>query len=104
MALGVMRALADLGLRCPDDISIASTDTIPGIGGLRPRLTRTEHPVSDMTNEALRLLVDRIARGSWTAPRHVVFQPSLILGDSCRPLQDGRGRATLGVEAKQGDH
>ncbi len=45
MALGVMRAIADLGLRCPEDISIASTDTIPGIGGLRPRLTRTEHPV-----------------------------------------------------------
>ena len=52
MALGVMRALADLGLRCPQDISIASTDTIPGIGGLRPRLTRTEHPVMDMTGEA----------------------------------------------------
>lgn len=85
MALGVMRALADLGLKCPDDISIASTDTIPGIGALRPRLTRTEHPVVEMTNEALRLLVDRIARSSREAPRHVVFQPSLILGDSCRP-------------------
>ena len=85
MALGVMRALADLGLRCPDDISIASTDTIPGIGALRPRLTRTEHPVTDMTNEALRLLIDRIARGGSAAPRHVVFQPALILGDSCSP-------------------
>ena len=86
MALGVMRALADLGLRCPSDISIASTDTIPGIGGLRPRLTRTEHPVADMTNEALRLLVDRIDRGNATPPRHVVFQPSLILGESCGPV------------------
>ena len=85
MALGVMRALADLDLKCPDDISIASTDTIPGIGALRPRLTRTEHPVTDMTNEALRLLIDRIARGSGVAPRHVVFQPALILGDSCSP-------------------
>ncbi len=85
MALGVMRALADLGLKCPDDISIASTDTIPGIGALRPRLTRTEHPVTDMTNEALRLLIDRIARGSSAPPRHVVFQPALILGDSCSP-------------------
>ena len=86
MALGVMRALADLGLKCPDDISIASTDTIPGIGALRPRLTRTEHPVSDMTNEALRLLIDRISRGGSAAPRHVVFQPALILGESCRPI------------------
>eukprot|EP01035_Chromulina_nebulosa_P006506 gene6506-8801_t len=64
------RALADLRLKCPDDISIASTDTIPGIGGLRPRLTRTEHPVIDMTNEALRLLVDRINRGVTADPRN----------------------------------
>ena len=87
MALGVMRALADLGLKCPDDVSIASTDTIPGIGGLRPRLTRTEHPVIDMTNEALRLLVDRINRGAGTDPRNIVFQPSLVVGESCAPLK-----------------
>lgn len=87
MALGVMRAIADLGLRCPEDISIASTDTIPGIGGLRPRLTRTEHPVVDMTNEAVRLLVDRIGRGNGTEPRNVVFQPALIVGDSCAPFR-----------------
>jgi LacI family transcriptional regulator len=90
MALGVMRALADLGLKCPDDISIASTDTIPGIGGLRPRLTRTEHPVIDMTNEALRLLVERINRGSNTDPRNVVFQPSLVVGESCGPYRGGK--------------
>jgi LacI family transcriptional regulator len=85
MALGVMRALADLGLKCPDDISIASTDTIPGIGGLRPRLTRTEHPITDMTNEALRLLIDRIEHNTTIAPRHVIFQPALVLGESCGP-------------------
>jgi LacI family transcriptional regulator len=87
MALGAMRAIADLGLRCPADISIASTDTIPGIGGLRPRLTRTEHPVVDMTNEAIRLLVDRISRGSRVEQRNVVFQPTLVVGDSCAPLR-----------------
>jgi LacI family transcriptional regulator len=85
MALGVMRAVADLGLKCPEDISIASTDTIPGIGGLRPRLTRTEHPVTDMTNEALRLLVDRISRCNDVPPRNVVFEPALVLGESCGP-------------------
>lgn len=87
MALGVMRAIADLGLRCPADISIASTDTIPGIGGLRPRLTRTEHPLVDMTNEAVRLLVDRIRRNDQTESRNIVFQPALVVGDSCAPLR-----------------
>jgi LacI family transcriptional regulator len=94
MALGVMRALADLGLKCPEDISIASTDTIPGIGGLRPRLTRSEHPITDMTNEALRLLVDRITRGNHTPPRHVVFQPALVLGESCGPAGPRQGPGT----------
>jgi LacI family transcriptional regulator len=93
MALGVMRAMADLGLKCPEDVSIASTDTIPGIGGLRPRLTRTEHPVTEMTNEALRLLIDRIDRGTDVAPRNVVFQPALILGDSCAPTAAERAGA-----------
>ena len=87
MALGVMRALADLGMRCPDDISLASTDIIPGIGGLRPRLTRTEHPVADMTQEAIRLLVERIERGRDLPPRHIVFQPELVVGDSCAPVR-----------------
>lgn len=87
MALGVMRALAVLGLKCPDDISIASSDTISGIGGLRPRLTRTELSVIDMTNEALRLLVDHMSRGANADPRNVVFQPSLVVGESCGPYR-----------------
>ena len=87
MAIGVMRAVADLGLRCPEDISIASTDTVAGAGGLKPRLTRTEHPVTDMTNEALRMLVDRIEGKVALPARNVVFQPALVVGESCAPLR-----------------
>ncbi|WP_202964727.1 LacI family DNA-binding transcriptional regulator [Inquilinus limosus] len=91
MVLGAMRAIVDLGLRCPEDISVASTDTIPGIGGLRTRLTRTEHPVDDMTSEALRMLVDRINHGVELPPRKVMFQPTFVLGDSCGPVvESGR--------------
>ena len=87
MALGAMRAIVDLGLDCPGDISIVSTDTIAGVAGLRPRLTRTEHPVADMTNEALRMLVDRIDDKVTLPARNIVFQPSLVIGDSCAPLR-----------------
>lgn len=85
MALGVMRALADLGLTCPADVSIASTDTIAGHGGISPRLTRTEHPIAEMTAEAIRLLVERI-EGTAAEARRLVFTPALIVGDSCRPV------------------
>ena len=87
MALGVMRAIADIGLKCPEDVSVASTDNIPGIRGLRPNLTRTEHPIVDMVNEAVRLLVDRMKRGDAVEPRHVIFPSALIVGDSCAPLR-----------------
>ena len=87
MALGVMRAIADIGLRCPEDVSVASTDNIPGIRGLRPNLTRTEHPIVDMVNEAVRLLVDRMKRGEGVEARRVVFPSALIVGDSCAPLR-----------------
>ncbi|MFZ0601820.1 MAG: LacI family DNA-binding transcriptional regulator [Roseiarcus sp.] len=87
MALGVMRAIADIGLKCPEDVSVASTDNIPGIRGLRPNLTRTEHPIVDMVNEAVRLLVDRMKRGDAVEARHVVFPSALIVGDSCAPLR-----------------
>ena len=86
MALGViMRAIADLGLRCPEDISIASTDNIPGIRGLRPNLTRSEHPIIEMVNESVRLLMDRIKGGPITQQRKVVFPSALVVGDSCAP-------------------
>jgi len=85
MALGLMRALIDLDLNCPHNVSIASTDTIPGIEGLRPMLTRTEHPLAEMTNEAFRLLVEKIEGRVRVEPREVVFQPNLIVGDSCAP-------------------
>lgn len=87
MALGVMRALKDLGLRCPEDISIVSTDTVAGHGGISPRLTRTEHPVAEMTTEAVRLLIERVGNPDQVAPRRLVYAPSLIVGDSCRPFR-----------------
>ena len=86
MALRVMRAVADLGLRCPEDVSIASTDNIPGVRGLQPNLTRSEHPIAAMVNELVRLLMDRI-RGNDASGRHIIVFPSaLMLGEACAPF------------------
>ena len=87
MALGVLRAIQDAGLRCPEDVSVASTDNIPGIRGLKPQLTRAEHPIVEMVNEFVRLLMDRINRGAKGECRNVVFPPTLVVGDSCAPLR-----------------
>lgn len=86
MALGVMRAVADLGRRGPGDISIASTDTIAGIGGLPSAAYADRASRVDMTNEAERMLVDRIGKAI-LPPRNAIFQPALVVGDSCAPFR-----------------
>lgn len=85
MALGVLRAIADLGLQCPRDISVVSTDVVAGLPGVSPRLTRTVHPVVKMTTEAVRMLIDRLGDHADVPPRHAVFEPDFVVGDSCRP-------------------
>ena len=45
MALGVMRAIADIGLKCPEDVSVASTDNISGHQG--PEAQSHAHRASD---------------------------------------------------------
>jgi LacI family transcriptional regulator len=39
-----------------------------------------------MINEAFRMLVGRINSSAPPAPRNVVFQPTLVVGESCVPL------------------
>jgi len=87
MLLGVMHAIHDLGLACPEDISIAVTDKLPGSGEYRPRITRTEQPARDMATEAIRLLMDRINSGIDIKARNVVFQPTFVTRESTIPLQ-----------------
>ena len=87
MALGVLCAIADVGLKCPDDVSVASTDNIPGTRGLKPVLTHTEHPIPEMVNESIRLLMERIKHGARAERRNAVFAPTLVVGDSCAPLR-----------------
>src|SRR5688572_9973793 len=51
-----------------------------------------------MTDEALRLLLDRINRGAGTDARNVAFQPSLVAGESCASLR--RAWDWLKIEAR----
>jgi len=43
--LGLMKALRDLGMDCPEDISVAGFDDFPWADSFRPRLTTVAQPV-----------------------------------------------------------
>lgn len=83
IAIGVMRAIADCRLRCPEDVSVVSIDDFAWANAFRPRLTTVAQPVAAMGEAAVRMLRQRIA-GTGPAQAQVeVMQPMLIARDSC---------------------
>ena len=58
LAMGVYQALADAGLRVPDDVSVVSFDGSALAGWLRPVLTSVELPFPELGALAVRRLLD----------------------------------------------
>ncbi len=88
MLIGVMRAIADLGLACPADISVAAIDDFPWANAFNPRLTTVRQPVAAIGESALRLLLARIA-GHAGAPVRETLACELIVRNSCAPIAGG---------------
>ncbi|RYF44041.1 MAG: LacI family transcriptional regulator [Comamonadaceae bacterium] len=83
IAIGVMRAIADRRLRCPEDVSVVSIDDFAWANAFRPRLTTVAQPVAAMGEAAVRLLMGRIAGETPAEPRLEVMAPMLVVRDSC---------------------
>jgi DNA-binding LacI/PurR family transcriptional regulator len=60
MAIGLIRALTEAGLRVPDDVSVVGFDDIPVSAYVTPPLTTVRQPFDAVAHEGLRLLVRAI--------------------------------------------
>lgn len=89
MAIGLMRAVADQGLRCPDDLSVVCFDDFEWASVFRPRLTTVAQPTYEMGARAVELLFGRLDGASPDGPREVVLSPTLVVRDSCAAPPDG---------------
>ena len=78
MALGVMRALAERGLRVPDDVSIVGFDDVPEAGFYLPPLTTVRQDFGEVGRQALSALVDRMSGAIPAGPR-IRVAPELIV-------------------------
>jgi len=78
MALGVIRALAERGLRVPEDVSIVGFDDVPEAGFYLPPLTTVRQDFGEVGRQALSTLVDRMS-GAIPAGRRVRVAPELIV-------------------------
>lgn len=84
LAMGVMRAAADLNLQIPRDLSLVGFDDIFADNFLVPRLTTVTKDAIGMGRTAVELLIQRIAEPN--RPRQVIeIKSRLILRESTGP-------------------
>lgn len=83
MLIGVMRSLAEAGIRVPDDISVCSIDDFPWAPAFHPALTVVRQPIAQMAAAAFVRLVGRLGEDEAAPPEQQIFAPELVVRQSC---------------------
>jgi LacI family transcriptional regulator len=86
VALGCMEALAEAGLRCPDDVSIVGHNDTPLVDSVQPPLTTVAIPQERIGAEAARLLLRRFEGDDADAGERVLLPTELIVRGSTAPV------------------
>jgi DNA-binding LacI/PurR family transcriptional regulator len=84
MALGALAAIQELGLSCPDEISLLGFDDFYWSTLLRPRLTVVRQPARELGTVAARLLIDHLEKRAKNVTP-VLLATELVVRDSCAP-------------------
>jgi LacI family transcriptional regulator len=90
-ALGAVRALAQAGLRVPEDCSVIGFDDVPPALLSTPGITTIRQPMEDMGSLAADFILDAIRRSdeeSTEWPILNMLAPSLVLRDSTQPAKN----------------
>ncbi len=82
MTLGAMRALHDLGLRMPRDVSLVGFDDLEWTTLVDPPLTVVSQPATELGEAAARLVLARL-QGVDGRPRRIRLETKLIIRASC---------------------
>lgn len=83
MSMGALRAIHDLGLRIPDDISFLGFDDLDLGELLDPPLTVIDRPMEEQGVLAMRLLLNRMERRDMGPARTVRLETKLTIRASC---------------------
>jgi len=85
-AIGAVRALQDVNLRIPRDVSVIGFDDIKGAAFALPRLTTIRQPLAEIGRIATQSLLNRI-HGTAIARDEIVVEPQLIIRESTGPVR-----------------
>jgi DNA-binding LacI/PurR family transcriptional regulator len=81
IALGVLIAIREAGLRCPEDVSVIGFDDLDLAETTNPALSSVSQSGYQLGTTAARILLDRI-QGDTGIARHIVLETTLKIRDS----------------------
>lgn len=85
-ALGAIRALNDVGLRIPADVSVVGFDDIAVAVFATPSITTIRQPLQQMGETAARVLLDRL-RKNRKHHAEIAVEPELMVRESTGPAK-----------------
>jgi LacI family transcriptional regulator len=93
VAIGVCRALSELGLDVPDDVSVVGYDDIPLTEYLATPLTTMRVPMFRMGELAAQMLIRHVESKTAVPPQKVYLEAELVVRHSTRALRPAEGYA-----------
>ncbi|KUO14123.1 LacI family DNA-binding transcriptional regulator [Streptomyces sp. DSM 15324] len=85
MALGVLRALREAGVRTPQDVAVVGFDDIPESEFFAPPLTTVRQDFSAVGKRGIALLLEMIEGRPPGAPSPIAIEPQLVVRASTFP-------------------
>jgi len=86
MAVGAINAARDMGLKVPDDLSIAGFDDSILASRIIPSLTTIRRPVREMARLAANKLIASINDNTDAANTVIIVEPQLVVRDSTQSI------------------
>jgi len=84
IALGVIQAIRELGLNCPEDVSVMGFDDLDFAELISPSLSSVSQSGYQLGATAAHILMDRL-KGDDGSPKHFVLETQLKIRDSVMP-------------------
>ncbi len=98
VAIGVLKALRQLGIAVPEEVSVVGFDDLRLLDYLSLPLTTVHVPKYDMGRIGAEMLIRQLERRGELPPEKVSLEAELVVRDSTRPLRAGaRGDAGAGA-------
>ena len=95
MAIGVLRAAREMGLRVPEDVSVVGFDDIDISQHTNPPLTTVHQPIRQKGESAVRLLLSVVERRD-QRPEQIRLETRLIVRGSTGPAPRRRQEVRRG--------